>query len=98
MQATVEELNDALYTKRKTLYPSRQRFTLPLKPGEKKPIALAPGKKLSDYDLSTGSVLHFKDLGPQVENLPDHNDFFTVALSLTSFLQLCLANSAQRKK
>ena len=68
MQATVEELNDALYTKRKTLYPSRQRFTLPLKPGEKKPVALAPGKKLSDYDLSTGSVLHFKDLGPQVGN------------------------------
>ena len=66
MQATVEELNTALHTKKKTLYPSRQRFTLPLQPGEKKPVALAPGKRLSDYALSNGSVLQFKDLGPQV--------------------------------
>lgn len=65
-QATVEELGAALHTKKKTLYPSRQRFTLPLKPGEKKPTALAPGKKLSDYGLSNGSVLQFKDLGPQI--------------------------------
>ncbi len=48
-------------------YPSRQRFPLPLKAGEKKGTSLAHGKKLSDYDIKDGSVLIFKDLGPQVD-------------------------------
>lgn len=69
MQATVEDLGAALQAKKKSLYPSRQRFTLPLKDGEKKGTVLAQGKKLSDYGLSNGSILHFKDLGPQVRSL-----------------------------
>jgi very-long-chain enoyl-CoA reductase len=47
-------------------YPSRQRFTLPLREGRRSAEALASGKKLSDYGLQDGSVLLFKDLGPQV--------------------------------
>lgn len=48
------------------LYPSRQRFTLPLAEGEKKATVLGNGKKLSDYGLREGSKVVFKDLGPQV--------------------------------
>src|SRR3989338_2952087 len=45
------------------MYPSRQRFTV----GEGKDRqALALGKKLSDFGLKDGSVLTFKDLGPQI--------------------------------
>lgn len=66
LQATVEDLQQAVYTKKKTLYPSRQRFSLPAKAGEKRGLALVPGKKLSDYALGSNSVLQFKDLGPQV--------------------------------
>lgn len=65
-QATVEDLQKAFYKAKPKFYPSRQRFTLPTKPGEKKATAVAPGKKLSDYDIKDGSVLVFKDLGPQV--------------------------------
>ena len=66
LQASVADLQKAFHKAKPKYYPSRQRFTLPLKPGEKKAIALAPGKKLSDYDLEDGSTLNFKDLGPQV--------------------------------
>jgi len=55
------------------LVPERQRFTLPLVPGavtadgkKARPVALASGKKLSDYNLKDGDTLHFKDLGQQV--------------------------------
>lgn len=45
------------------MYPSRQRFTV----GEGKDRqALVLGKKLSDFGLKDGSVLMFKDLGPQI--------------------------------
>lgn len=66
LQASVDELQKALHNRKKDLYPSRQRYTLPIKDGEKRPVALVPGKKLSDYALSNGSILQFKDLGPQV--------------------------------
>ena len=66
MQGTVEDLKRALHKAKPQYYPARQRFTFPLKAGEKKPTALAAGKKLSDYDLNDGTVLIFKDLGPQV--------------------------------
>ncbi len=65
-QASVADLQAALYKAKPKLYPARQRFTLPKKEGEKKPIALANGKRLSDYDLADGAQLTFKDLGPQV--------------------------------
>ena len=66
MQGTVEDLKRAFHKAKPQCYPARQRFTFPLKAGEKKAIALAAGKKLSDYDLNDGTVLIFKDLGPQV--------------------------------
>jgi len=47
------------------LYPSRQRYTVPASGGGK-PVALASGKKLSDYGLDDGSSVTFKDLGPQI--------------------------------
>lgn len=63
---SVEDLKSALHAAKPKLYPSRQRFTLPSKDGASKGMALADGKKLSDYDLGDGSVLIFKDLGPQI--------------------------------
>lgn len=66
--ASVEELQLALHVYNKKWYPSRQRFTLPLDPKEKKPTVLEPGKKISEYFGSkTGEFqVVFKDLGPQV--------------------------------
>lgn len=69
MQGTVEDLKRAFHKAKPQFYPSRQRFTFPLKAGEKKAIALADGKKLSDFDVKDGTVLIFKDLGPQVSVL-----------------------------
>ena len=71
MQGTVEDLKRAFHKAKPQFYPSRQRFTFPLKTGEKKATALADGKKLSDFDVKDGTVLIFKDLGPQVRML--HN-------------------------
>lgn len=66
-QASVADLQAAFAAAKPKFYPSRQRFTLAdTPPGEKRPPALAPGKKLSDYDLANGSTLIFKDLGPQI--------------------------------
>ena len=59
------DLQAAVHKARPKLYPARQRFTLPKKNGEKKPVALAGGKRLADYDLTDGTELTFKDLGPQ---------------------------------
>lgn len=65
-QATVDELK-ARFAELKPKYPpSRQRFTLPPREGARSGEALAHGKRLSDYGLTDGSVLFFKDLGPQV--------------------------------
>ena len=67
LQATVDDLRAAFAAAKPKFYPSRQRFTLPLQPGERKPTALAPGnKKLSDFGVRDGSELTFKDLGPQI--------------------------------
>ena len=67
VQATVRDLQVEFHQHKPKYYPSRQRFSLPLKAGEKKATSLADGKKLSDYDIKDGSVLIFKDLGPQVD-------------------------------
>jgi very-long-chain enoyl-CoA reductase len=67
LQATVDDLKTAFAAAKPSFYPSRQRFTLPVEPGVKaKPVALAVGKKLSDFGVGDGSVLVFKDLGPQI--------------------------------
>lgn len=66
-QATVDDLKAAFAAAKPKFYPSRQRFSLPLQPGERKPVALASGaKKLSDFGIRDGSELTFKDLGPQI--------------------------------
>lgn len=67
LQATVEELRARFAELKPRYYPSRQRFTLPPREGARSGEALADGKRLvADYGLADGSVLHFKDLGPQV--------------------------------
>jgi very-long-chain enoyl-CoA reductase len=65
-QATVAEFKKAFHAEKRKYYPSRQRFTLPPKQGEARGQALEEGKRVSDYNLAEGSVLQFKDLGPQV--------------------------------
>lgn len=50
----------------KRVQPARQRLTLPPKEGQKSGDALKDTDKLSVYGLTNGSVLQFKDLGPQV--------------------------------
>ena len=62
----MDDLKRAFHKAKPQYYPSRQRFTFPLKAGEKKPTALVAGKKLSDFNVIDGTVLIFKDLGPQV--------------------------------
>lgn len=47
-------------------YPERQRLTLPLEPGQKRPTVLEGGKKLKDYFSNQNPQVVFKDLGPQV--------------------------------
>lgn len=60
----------AFAARKKKYYPSRQRFTLPVPEGappKTRGTGLDAGKSLSkDYGLKTGSVVCFKDLGPQV--------------------------------
>ena len=66
LQATVDDLCSSFHKAKRKYYPSRQRFTLPPADGAKRGIPLVSGKALKDYDLQDGSVLVFKDLGPQV--------------------------------
>jgi hypothetical protein len=66
LQDSVDDLRKALAKAKPAMYIARQRFTLPLAEGEKKPTVLGSGKKLSDYGLTEGSKVVFKDLGPQV--------------------------------
>jgi len=87
MQATVEELKRALHAKKKALYPSRQRFTLPLAAREKKPTVLEHNKRLADYDIRGDSVIIFKDLGTQVSVLKAGH---MQSDCLTSMILLCL--------
>ncbi|CAK9319982.1 unnamed protein product [Citrullus colocynthis] len=57
-------------------YPSRQRLTLPAKPGSKeRPIVLIPSKKLKDYCDGNLEYLTitFKDLGPQFFGYKDEH-------------------------
>eukprot|EP00884_Botryococcus_braunii_P018596 jgi/Botrbrau1/541/Bobra.0010s0016.1 len=63
---SVDDLRKAFAKAKPAMYIARQRFTLPLAEGEKKPTVLGSGKKLSDYGLTEGSKVVFKDLGPQV--------------------------------
>lgn len=63
---TVDDVMAAFAEKKPKFYLSRQRFTLPPVEGAKRGMALVAGMPLTEYSLSEGSVLLFKDLGPQV--------------------------------
>ncbi|GIL45180.1 hypothetical protein Vafri_2504 [Volvox africanus] len=65
-EAPVSELKRKFYGLKRKYYPSRQRFTLPLKPGEKRGTVLDDSKSLSHYGLGDGGKVEFKDLGPQI--------------------------------
>ena len=60
----------AFHKSKRKYYPTRQRFTLPVPPGappKTRGTPLTQGKSLSkDYGLADGSIVVFKDLGPQV--------------------------------
>lgn len=66
MQDTVLELKKRFQRLNRGLRVERQRFTLPLPPGQKAATVLdTEERRLSSYNLTNGSVLVFKDLGPQ---------------------------------
>eukprot|EP01018_Ginkgo_biloba_P034080 Gb_04447 [translate_table: standard] len=66
--ATVDDLKASIHHRTKKYYSARQRLTLPVQPGQGRPIVLESGKKLKDYfEKNDGNqVVVFKDLGPQV--------------------------------
>ena len=68
LQATVDDLKARFAELKPRYYPSRQRFTLPPREGQRSGDVLSGGGKrlAADYGLEDGSVLYFKDLGPQV--------------------------------
>lgn len=66
VQATVTDLARAFARVKPKYYPSRQRWTLAPKEGQRSGEALAPGRPLSEYGVADGTSLVFKDLGPQV--------------------------------
>ncbi|KAL4447369.1 hypothetical protein ABPG77_007402 [Micractinium sp. CCAP 211/92] len=66
VDATVDDLKARFAELKPYFYPSRQRFTLPPREGARSGEALVSGKRLSDYALEDGSVVVFKDLGPQI--------------------------------
>lgn len=59
-------LKKKYYALNKKAYPARQRLTLPAKEGQKSGEALKDNDTLAKYGLSNGSVVQYKDLGPQV--------------------------------
>ena len=69
VQATVDDLKKALHEKKRKWHPCRQRLTLPAKAGQKSGEPLMLGIRLQEYGLKDGSVVVFKDLGPQVRML-----------------------------
>jgi len=62
-QAKVSQLKKEFHQHQKKYYPDRQRFFLGKGKGS---AVLQDDKLLSDYHLKDGSILIFKDLGPQI--------------------------------
>jgi hypothetical protein len=66
-QETVRELKKKLCASGKKMPGvERQRLTTQPKAGEARGKVLEDGKQISEYELADGSVVLFKDLGPQV--------------------------------
>lgn len=72
-QASVEDLKTAISKANAKYYPSRQRLTLPPEPGQRSGNPLLDGKALTDYNLTAGSTVIFKDLGTQASNMIVHS-------------------------
>ena len=72
-QASVEDLKTAISRANAKYYPSRQRLTLPAEPGQRSGNPLLDGNALSDYNLTDGSTVIFKDLGTQASNVMVHS-------------------------
>ncbi|KAG2491148.1 hypothetical protein HYH03_010589 [Edaphochlamys debaryana] len=65
--ATVGELKKKFQSYNRKYYVARQRFTLPVKPGETRGTVLSDdAKRIADYGVSDGGRVEFKDLGPQI--------------------------------
>ncbi|KAG0244169.1 3-oxo-5a-steroid 4- dehydrogenase [Actinomortierella wolfii] len=62
----VEDVQNAIAKKFPQFYPDRQRLTVDASGASGKPVALAAGKTLADYNLKDGDSVTFKDLGPQI--------------------------------
>lgn len=66
-QATVEDLKSAFSKANSKFYTSRQRFTTQPTADAPRGVPLtADAKQLSDYGVTDGATLLFKDLGPQI--------------------------------
>ena len=71
-QASVEDLKAAISKANAKYYPSRQRLTLTPEPGQRSGSPLLDGKALSEYNLTDGSTVIFKDLGTQASRTELH--------------------------
>ena len=69
VQATVDELKAVFAKSSPKHYPSRQRFTTLPTGDAPKGVALTDGKLLSDFGITDGVTLVFKDLGTQVQTI-----------------------------
>jgi len=61
--SSVKQLKQALFQKHPKYYPERQRFGLSQERGAP---TLQDNQKLNDLNLKDGSIVYFKDLGPQI--------------------------------
>lgn len=68
LQASVEDLKAAISKANTKYYPSRQRLTLLPEPGQRSGNPLLDGKLLTEYNLTNGSTVVFKDLGTQASH------------------------------
>ena len=60
------DLKERFYELKPKLYPTRQRWTLPAKEGQRSGQVLRDQDKLKDVGIEDGASLIFKDLGPQI--------------------------------
>jgi len=66
LKALIHKLSEEKKIKGALLTPGRQRLTIPGADAKAKPVVLADGKTLADFDIKDGTVITLKDLGPQI--------------------------------
>ena len=87
VQASVDDLKAAISKANAKYYPSRQRLTLPSEAGQKSGTPLLDGTSLTQYKLTTGSTVVFKDLGTQAST--DSTAETPSAFDLSSQCECC---------